>query len=178
MRFRCYEQLLVSRGAAVCEIEHPPPPGADVECEGPIRGTIKLTNVGSHIRAVGTLRVAVRVSCSRCLTPMLAPVEMEIDEECELTQIDEPDAYEATAEDIAETPILDDDIIDLSELVRQNLVVNLPTSPLCRPECPGLCPQCGQNLNEGQCDCSTEHIDPRLAKLRELLDGESTKGSG
>jgi uncharacterized protein len=40
----------------------------------------------------------------------------------------------------------------------------------CKPDCKGLCAQCGQNLNEGQCDCDAEPIDPRLAPLRALLE--------
>jgi uncharacterized protein len=63
-------------------------------------------------------------------------------------------------------------IVDLSELIRQTLLVNLPLQPLCRAECAGLCPQCGKNLNEGPCDCPTETVDPRFAALESLLDDE------
>jgi len=104
MRFECYEQLLAPRGAAVCEIDHPPPQGADIDCVGPIRGTIKLTNVGSGIRAVGKLSAAVRLSCSRCLEAMQQDLEVDIDEECALAQIDEPDAYEAGTDDVEAMP--------------------------------------------------------------------------
>jgi uncharacterized protein len=102
-------------------------------------------------------------------------LEFRVDEECALAQIDEPDAYEVGADGVDAMPILDDDIIDLSELVRQNLVVNLPTAVLCAPACLGLCPGCGKNLNEGPCQCDTDRIDPRLAKLRELLDSGSSE---
>ncbi|MGD8238151.1 MAG: DUF177 domain-containing protein [Armatimonadota bacterium] len=178
MRFDCYEQLLMPRGAAVCEIDHPPPPGTDIECDGPIRGTIKLTNVGRYVRAVGALRAAVRLSCSRCTAPVQQRLEAAVDEECALTQIDEPDAYDGGTEDVDALPILDDDVIDLSELVRQNTLVSLPPVILCRPDCMGLCSECGKNLNEGPCDCSTERIDPRLAKLAELLGRDGGEGGG
>ena len=177
MQFDCYEQLLAPRGAAVCEIAHSPPPGTDIDSVGPIRGTIKLTNVGSHIRAVGTLRASVRLLCSRCLAPAEQQLEAEIDEECSLTQIDEPDSYEVDTDDVDAMPILDAERVDLSELVRQTLIINLPTAVVCRPDCAGLCPQCGANLNDGPCGCPTERIDPRLAKLRELLDRDSSPGA-
>ena len=53
--------------------------------------------------------------------------------------------------------------------MRQLLVLNAPQRSLCRPDCRGICPQCGTNLNTGSCDCDKEDIDPRLAPLRNLL---------
>ena len=63
---------------------------------------------------------------------------------------------------------------DLSELIRQTLLVSLPLQPLCREACAGLCPQCGKNWNEGPCDCPTETVDPRFSALASLLDDEET----
>ena len=60
-------------------------------------------------------------------------------------------------------------VLDLSEVVRQYLVIAQTTCPSCRPDCAGLCSQCGQNLNLGQCSCSEVTLDPRLAVLKELL---------
>ena len=59
--------------------------------------------------------------------------------------------------------------IDLKEDVREAIILAFPLKPLCRPECRGLCPHCGRNLNEEKCECREEKIDPRLAKLKELL---------
>jgi len=60
------------------------------------------------------------------------------------------------------------DEIDLSPLVREELLLSLPTRPLCREDCPGLCPRCGKNRDAGSCSCVDEWVDPRLAPLREL----------
>ena len=60
--------------------------------------------------------------------------------------------------------------IDLAPLVRELAMLDMPMQPLCRPDCHGLCMTCGQNLNEKDCDCETEEIDPRLVALRDLLD--------
>jgi uncharacterized protein len=54
-------------------------------------------------------------------------------------------------------------------VIRQNLLLALPVSPLCDPHCQGLCPECGADLNKGPCSCQREEGDPRLAVLRELL---------
>jgi uncharacterized protein len=63
--------------------------------------------------------------------------------------------------------------IDLSEAVRQYMLLALPMKPLCREECAGLCPSCGHNLNLGPCGCPPSDIDPRFAPLTRLaLDGK------
>ncbi len=59
--------------------------------------------------------------------------------------------------------------LDVDELVYTEVVLDLPMKHLCKSDCKGICPQCGKNLNEGECDCVQDDIDPRLAKLKELL---------
>jgi len=63
----------------------------------------------------------------------------------------------------------DDVHLDLSPVVREDMLVSLPIRVLCRPDCKGLCSQCGKNWNEGPCDCQDEVLDPRLAGLADLL---------
>jgi uncharacterized protein len=58
--------------------------------------------------------------------------------------------------------------VDLSPLVREEMILALPTRPLCREDCSGLCPYCGRNRNTASCDCTDEWRDPRLAPLRNL----------
>jgi uncharacterized protein len=53
--------------------------------------------------------------------------------------------------------------------VREEIILSIPMKAVCSETCKGLCPECGQNLNEGQCDCVVERIDPRLAPLLDLL---------
>jgi uncharacterized protein len=60
------------------------------------------------------------------------------------------------------------DEIDVSPIVQEQLILALPTRPLCDPECRGLCSQCGASLNAGDCGCVIEQGDPRLAVLRSL----------
>jgi len=60
------------------------------------------------------------------------------------------------------------DEVDVSPLLREQILIALPMRPICRDNCAGLCPQCGVNRNTGGCDCREEHGDPRLAVLRTL----------
>ena len=66
----------------------------------------------------------------------------------------------------------EDGFVDLSPLLRELSLLEIPMQVFCRPDCQGLCMQCGQNLNEGLCACDRDNIDPRLAALKALLDGE------
>ncbi|WP_101697782.1 YceD family protein [Clostridium minihomine] len=66
--------------------------------------------------------------------------------------------------------VVENDRLDLDELLREDILLELPTKFLCRPDCKGLCPQCGQNLNQGLCQCVSRQTDPRLAVLKQLID--------
>ena len=69
-----------------------------------------------------------------------------------------------------EYAIGDDGFIDLAPLVREMAVLETPIQPICRYDCQGLCIECGHNLNEGDCGCEPDPIDPRLSALQQLLD--------
>ena len=62
-----------------------------------------------------------------------------------------------------------DGVLDMSQIVSADLLLWLPQVLLCQPNCEGLCSECGANLNSGDCGCVKDNLDPRLAKLRELL---------
>ncbi|MDP4120237.1 MAG: DUF177 domain-containing protein [Bacillota bacterium] len=62
--------------------------------------------------------------------------------------------------------------LDLDELVKSDILLNLPHKFLCKDDCKGLCMNCGKDLNEGSCDCNRQNIDPRLEKLQQLIDLE------
>ena len=65
--------------------------------------------------------------------------------------------------------IVPDMKLDLGEFIYSEVIVSLPMKHLCSEECKGICPKCGRNLNDGKCDCPEKEIDPRLAKLADLL---------
>ncbi|TQI65667.1 DUF177 domain-containing protein [Clostridium sp. KNHs216] len=60
--------------------------------------------------------------------------------------------------------------LDLDELIRADILLELPSKYLCSDDCKGLCPSCGKNLNDGTCDCDFHQIDPRLEALKKLID--------
>lgn len=72
-------------------------------------------------------------------------------------------------EDDSDYLVVPEERIDLDELFREDILLELPTKYLCSPSCRGICPKCGKNLNQGDCGCKAEEIDPRLKVLQELL---------
>ncbi len=116
--------------------------------------------VDGEVEAAGEgLLVSVRVrtrfhgECVRCLEPVSGDLEVEARElfrEGETTE---------------ETYGFNGEVVDLSELIHDQVVMTLPAVPLCRPECLGLCQRCGKNLNLGPCGCDLERGDPRWAGL-------------
>ncbi len=66
--------------------------------------------------------------------------------------------------------LVTEDLFDLDELIRSDILLELPTKNLCREDCKGLCPKCGANLNHGTCDCDLRVVDPRLEILKQLID--------
>ena len=124
-----------------------------------MNGTVM--NTGDSLRVAGTVRTSKQFICDRCL----AEGEREI-------ALDFSEDYAKTPGDTDEAVLYDGDAIILDDLVRDTLLVAEPLRELCKSDCKGLCPICGQNLNEGQCDCDTFVPDPRLAALESLLQND------
>ena len=110
-----------------------------------------------------TARFSGRVinQCARCLDDITQPLAADFTELF---------AFHAKDMDESELMVPESGVIDLTPLVREYLLLDFPITPLCKPDCAGLCPVCGTNWNHAKCDCKTETIDPRLSKLKDLLE--------
>ena len=113
---------------------------------------------GNHIVVSGTICTTGIYICSRCLTPV------SVDRNETLSEV-----YGTEAELPEDVLPYNGEYIDLTETIRETLILSEPMRVLCRPDCKGLCPQCGANLNDGPCSCPTDKIDPRLEVLAQLL---------
>jgi len=170
MRYKILAQLQRPHERVVCEINDPPPPGTGVDLRGDIVGRVELTNTGKAVVARGKVSGQGVLTCSRCLKEYAWRFDIGFTENCALRQIDDPTGYEVEEDEEDGLPIVDEETIDLTELVRQLIALEAPLQPLCRPECRGLCPQCGAALDDGECSCGRAEGDPRWAELRHLLD--------
>ena len=134
-----------------------------VPAGSPVELDLRLESVVEGVLVTGAATVAVSGECVRCLGAIVGGLEIDVQE------LFLYPGHEAPEEEASR---LEGDLIDLEPLLRDAVVLELPFQPLCAPDCAGLCPQCGANLNE-----HPEHVhqvapDPRWAALRRLEGGE------
>ncbi|NLV21364.1 MAG: DUF177 domain-containing protein [Syntrophomonadaceae bacterium] len=123
---------------------------------------LQVENTGRMFLARGNIKTVLGLPCSRCLRDTSTAIDTDI----ELTMARAGLAGKPDADD--ETIIFHGDMVDLSIPVHEAVFMAIPIIPLCRPECKGLCPVCGKDLNQGTCSCSQKEIDPRWEKLKNL----------
>lgn len=139
------------------------PEGADLSLD------LRLESVSEGVLVSGSVSGPVEGECGRCLRPIGDTVDVDIQE---LFAYENSTTDETTEED--EVGRLRGDLIDLQPSVRDAVVLALPSHPLCRDDCPGLCPECGAHLDDVPADHSHDQIDPRWAALNKLA-GKSTE---
>ncbi|NLM97275.1 MAG: DUF177 domain-containing protein [Halanaerobiaceae bacterium] len=111
---------------------------------------LEIYNTDDYYVLNGSLAGTLIMFCSRCLEKFEYPIDVQIEEELAKKEIENPER------------------INLNEIIMENIILSLPMKYLCSADCRGLCSNCGQNLNTGECDCDNTIIDPRLAKLKEF----------
>ena len=117
------------------------------------------TNAGDLYVLEGRLKSHTSHQCSRCLVPVDILLDADILEQFSFR----PHGVGADVRRFF------GDEIDITEALRENIILNLPSKPLCAPDCRGLCPHCGTDLNQDPCQCNPRLADPRLAVLEKLI---------
>ncbi len=140
----------------------------DFKVLGPVTGHVRMRRTNQGLLVDGWVDLTLELSCTRCLKTFEQPMHVTFEElflptvdvvtGLALPPIDEEEAF----------PIDDHHLLDLTEAVRQHVLLALPMVTVCREDCAGLCPQCGHDLNLGPCDCKPE-VDTRLSVLEKLL---------
>jgi uncharacterized protein len=133
-----------------------------------IRGKVRLMRTDRGILASSSLRTDINISCSRCLSPFDYTLALHIEEEYFPTIDISTGAPLPSPEESGSFTIDENNILDLTEAIRQYALLAVPMKPLCHEECAGLCPVCGVNLNQSSCDCPSTPADPRWAELSKL----------
>ena len=135
----------------------------------PATVTGKVRLAGNEVFVNGHVETRAQVECDRCLKPVELPVSADF----ELEYITGAD-YESTSA-VAElteaelsVAVFDGEAIDVDEIVKEQILLAVPTRMLCREDCKGICPECGKDLNTGECQCVKDDIDPRWAALKNL----------
>lgn len=137
-----------------------------------IRIHLRALKVHEMIEIEGRVATRVRFSCSRCLKDFDLPLEEAfaltfVRQLPEVMEEAEEEGAELSAEDMG-LILFHGDVIDLTEEIQQQVVMALPVRPLCSESCKGLCPQCGADLNKGECGCKREDFNIKFAGLKDF----------
>jgi DUF177 domain-containing protein len=135
-----------------------------------IVGSVRFTRTASGVLVDVSARGAVEMLCMRCLNPATTQIKLhfrdefhskiEVNTGMPLPEPDEEDPFF----------INENHLVDLGEAIREYALLELPMQPLCKPDCKGICPTCGADLNTGLCNCRSDDSDERFAALKALLE--------
>ncbi|MGG1311253.1 MULTISPECIES: YceD family protein [Cohnella] len=139
----------------------------DVKPLGPLSAELVAEYADGVIDVSGHLACKLQLACSRCLEPIEYDCQVSFQETFKIVPKEVAERGEQDDEDFV--PI-HGERLDLRPYVEEELLLHLPYALLCREDCKGLCPECGQNLNRGECGCNREKIDPRLMALKDWYD--------
>lgn len=135
---------------------------ADVEfndsrlTDAPVSIALHLESLSNGVSVSGTATATWAGECRRCLAPLEEVMAVHVSELYQQIP-DDPEAY-----------AIENDQINLLPMVRENVLLAVPLGPLCREDCPGFCPVCGNDLADGDCGCDNTVVDPRWAGLESL----------
>jgi uncharacterized protein len=134
----------------------------------PATVTGKVRRAGNEVFVNGHVETRAEVECDRCLQPVTQPVSADFElEYISGAEYESSSVAELTEAEMA-VSVFDGHAIDVDEIVKEQVVLAVPTRMLCRDDCKGICPECGADRNQGECSCKENEIDPRWAALKNL----------
>lgn len=137
----------------------------DIDGVFPFTSPVSVTATARNRASLVTLTLSCGYdytrSCDRCGEVFTVKENKTFEHKLAQTLVDEGN------DDYIETP---DFTVELDEIVISDILLDLPQKNLCKEDCKGLCPACGQNLNNGSCNCEKRAVDPRLEILKQLMD--------
>ena len=135
----------------------------------PLQLDLRLETVLDGVLATVTVTADTTGECARCLDEVGGTLAVPVTEL--FSYPEQADRYARTSGDESDEEVrhLDGDLLDLEQSIRDAVVLALPASPLCRPDCAGLCPRCGEHLDEVGPEHTHDEHDPRWGALRGLV---------
>lgn len=136
--------------------------GSELELLSKVQIDLHVTRVLKEVTVTGDVKLTIQTPCSRCVEAVkvdLNPLVSLVLTSSEKLRGEDHDFENETYQD---------DELDLSDYLREQVAVSLPVKVVCKESCIGLCMVCGANLNEANCACEKEQIDPRFAILKDL----------
>jgi uncharacterized protein len=131
-----------------------------------VSGKVRLA--GNEVFVNGHVETRAKIECDRCLQPVETPVNADFAlEYISGSEYESSEVAELTEAEMS-VSVFDGEALDVDEIVKEQVLLAVPTRMLCREDCKGICPECGTDRNTGDCSCATSDIDPRWAALKNL----------
>lgn len=128
---------------------------------------LTFSNIGKgKVRLTGSVEVVLSLNCDRCLKPVDHTMALSFDRE-----VLSPDVLEDGSDEMDDQKFMDGYQLDTDDYLHIEIVINWPMKVLCRPDCRGICRQCGKDLNTGTCGCDVFVPDPRMAAIKDIFNG-------
>lgn len=127
--------------------------------------SLTLTNLGMNKASIeGRMELTFAMSCDRCLKPVMQKITLDFTRQV----LGSEEHAEDTEDD--DQSFMEGYQLNVDDLIKNECFMNLPVKVLCKPDCKGICMQCGKDLNAGECDCDTFVPDPRMARIKDIFD--------
>ena len=136
-----------------------------VSFPSPMKVSGEITNTAGYMRMSLTMSVNYQTTCARCLKALDGCFTLDLEKTVAPRDV-LGDIDEDKLDDYA---IIEDGFLDMDEPLLAEIEMEFPLRFLCKEDCRGLCQRCGKNLNDGECECNHNEVDPRLEPLRALL---------
>ncbi len=143
-------------------------------CLNSVSGPVLFIRVHDGILVRATVEVRSNLICSRCLGEFPSASQLMVEEEFFPTTDPQSGRKMPRPEDAEEAALIDSNhVLDLTGIINEYVITNLPMKPLCQLDCRGLCQVCGANQNLESCDCASQTLDPRWQALAGLAPDEN-----
>lgn len=144
-----------------------------IDAGAPLELDLQLQSVSEGVLVTGSVSGPTTGECSRCLGPISGEVAIDVTE-----LFAYPGSTTEATTDADDIGHVVDDTVDIEQIVVDEIGMALPFSPVCTPDCPGLCPDCGVRLTEAEPGHHHDKIDPRWAKLAGMMPAEESESAG
>ena len=139
----------------------------------PIKARLKIMKIGSEVIVKGEVVADIRLQCSRCVADFYPVLSVPVDVVYHpLDELKGEERHEILNGEL-DMDFYSGDEMDITTLMKEQILLNIPMKPLCTDSCRGMCRTCGKNLNEGDCSCPHTETDRRFDILKKILDQDS-----
>ena len=140
----------------------------NVDLARPVVAKISLSVMREKIHVTGKIETVLQLFCARCLEPFFFPLKAEMDFMLFPRSLEpQHEAVRLKKEDM-EIEFFDGVEINIDQIVAEQIFLHVPMKPICKPDCKGLCPVCGKNLNKETCNCERPRFSPFYEALKHL----------